>query len=431
MSNINVYCKIKPSNNNKIEIINNSLYIKDNSYDFAGIFIDEEPTAIYNSISLCNSFTFILYGQTGSGKTHTLLNDENGLLWLFLSNVECDKIFLEIFEIYNEEVYDLINNKFKCNLYQQKDSLLIHNLSRIVIYDKKKMRNKIEDILTRRETKSTINNSTSSRSHLVIKMKINDQDCVFIDLAGSERLKIFNNKEILRESININKGLLGIGSVINSLYNKNRYIPYRSSKLTRILKEFLDMKVIFMGCIKVDRNDYVNESLNTLNYMQRLSKVKNICRINRNVMRNINNSPVKTNNYKIEQSKIVELEKKVKKLSDELIKYKKIYLKRTLENSCEKLRRVSIGDKKVSRRKVTFSNKKCISTLIHYVEGSNLIYDISIEINENILTYKYKDRNTVLNGFKAINCIVKNNYIFVESPDEIIVIDFIRNKQII
>lgn len=109
-----------------------------------------------------------------------------------------------------------------------------------------------------RTTEATDANLTSSRSHAILFVSIEHKDkdagtdvemryskLALIDLAGSERASMTNNRGVrLQEGANINKSLLALGNCINLLYQNNskgstNYIPYRDSKLTRILKDSL------------------------------------------------------------------------------------------------------------------------------------------------------------------------------------------------
>ena len=128
-------------------------------------------------------------------------------------------------------------------------------------------------------------NQFSSRSHALIQLKLErvkkmanemDQEIIFsklllIDLAGSERASITGNRGIrMVEGANINKSLLALANCINILSDKKKkgaFVPYRDSKLTRLLKESLggNTKSIMIACISSSHQCY-EETINTLKY---------------------------------------------------------------------------------------------------------------------------------------------------------------------
>ena len=142
---------------------------------------------------------------------------------------------------------------------------------------------------------ATLVNQHSSRSHAIITISIQktSQNANFIDevtfsklsiidLAGSERGNVClqsRSKTSQMEGGNINKSLLALGNCINILGDKskrNNYVPYRDSKLTRILKDSLggNCRTVMIACISPSSLFY-DESLNTLNYAVRARSIKN------------------------------------------------------------------------------------------------------------------------------------------------------------
>ena len=107
----------------------------------------------------------------------------------------------------------------------------------------------------------------------------------FVDLAGSERAKKTGaSGDVLKEGININKGLLALGNVISSLTDpaKNHHVPYRDSKLTRILQDSLggNSRTVMLACCSPAETNY-EETLNTLKYAARARNIKNKPVVNR------------------------------------------------------------------------------------------------------------------------------------------------------
>ncbi len=108
----------------------------------------------------------------------------------------------------------------------------------------------------------------------------------FVDLAGSERAKKTGAVgATLKEGININKSLLVLGNVISALSDegkKNNFVPYRDSKLTRILQDSLggNSRTSMIACVSPAESNF-DETLNTLNYASRARKIKNQPKVNR------------------------------------------------------------------------------------------------------------------------------------------------------
>ena len=165
-----------------------------------------------------------------------------------------------------------------------------------------------------RTTASTLMNNNSSRSHAIFTITIeqhqiedlyqaNDQHqnneneiaptdefmvakFHFVDLAGSERAKKTGAVGAqLKEGININKSLLVLGNVIQALSEegkKNNFVPYRDSKLTRILQDSLggNSRTSMIACVSPAESNF-DETLNTLKYASRARKIKNKPKVNR------------------------------------------------------------------------------------------------------------------------------------------------------
>ena len=165
---------------------------------------------------------------------------------------------LSYLEIYNETIKDLLMPLRSANLDLREDpsrGIIVAGLSQMMI-------TKIDEIMTllhhgnkNRTQEATYMNQTSSRSHAVLQLTVERKEkergmtsevdtaiLTLIDLAGSERARETKNRGIrLIEGANINKSLLALGNVVNALSEKTRtgkniFIPYRDSKLTRLLK---------------------------------------------------------------------------------------------------------------------------------------------------------------------------------------------------
>lgn len=154
-----------------------------------------------------------------------------------------------------------------------------------------------------RTTASTQMNTQSSRSHAIFTLHIKQQRLVpseegdtnefetltakfhFVDLAGSERLKRTGaTGDRAKEGISINCGLLALGNVISALGDKSKkalHIPYRDSKLTRLLQDSLggNSQTVMIACVSPSDRDFM-ETLNTLKYANRARNIKNKLTIN-------------------------------------------------------------------------------------------------------------------------------------------------------
>lgn len=255
--------------------------------------------------------TVFAYGATGCGKTYTVsgTQDYPGIIFramddLFkrIEELQDDKNFevsLSYLEIYNETIRDLLNPDMSSKkLVIREDSnqrTTVANLS----YHYPKTVQDVIDLVIRgnlnRTTSPTEANEVSSRSHAVLQVHVlqtNKQvDLVskhtfatlsIIDLAGSERAASTKNRgQRLLEGANINRSLLALGNCINALCvnsdNARRtcHIPYRDSKLTRLLKFSLggNCKTVMIVCIAPGSHHY-DETLNTLKYANRAKEIK-------------------------------------------------------------------------------------------------------------------------------------------------------------
>ena len=270
--------------------------------------------------------------MTGSGKTHMMFGDiynvstgEAGVAALTInelfSRVNTDNensydIKMSYLEIYNEYVKDLLskekNEKNGLGLLIVEDPIkgvVVPELTEYKI-------NSVEDLLeltlkgnqvrTMAETKS---NQFSSRSHAIISIIVESEKKIknyrndiliskflIVDLAGSERAAVSDNKGLrMREGGKINRSLLALGNCINMLSTKHNgmFIPYRDSKLTRLLKDSLggNTKTVMIACVSPGI-DSADGTINTLKYAQRAK------RINKVVIKNVKEVELHIAEYK-------------------------------------------------------------------------------------------------------------------------------------
>jgi kinesin family protein 4/21/27 len=223
------------------------------------------------------------------------------------------KVEMSYLEIYNEEARDLFcsDPTIASNLHIRDSStegVYVQNLTWKEVKSPDQVTKMMEAAAKRRATASTQMNAVSSRSHAICTLNVtvaplpDDQEeegnesasnreeirakLTLVDLAGSERLKRTGAEgSRLKEGININKGLFVLGQVVSSLSelgqqgtngNTHTHVPYRDSKLTRLLQDSLggNSRTIMVACISpADSN--VEESINTLRYAQRARNIKN------------------------------------------------------------------------------------------------------------------------------------------------------------
>lgn len=257
--------------------------------------------------------TVLAYGQTGSGKTFSMggaynSSQENELAVgviprvikrLFQEKDDRDEfqftLSVSYLEIYNEEILDLLcANKDKPTLNireDPKEGIKIVGLTEKEVCSAVQMVGCLEQGNAVRTVASTAMNSASSRSHAIFTITVeqrkkHDKNVLFrsklhlVDLAGSERQKKTKAEgDRLKEGININKGLLSLGNVISALGDENKkgsHVPYRDSKLTRLLQDSLggNSHTLMIACVSpADSN--MEETINTLRYADRARKIKN------------------------------------------------------------------------------------------------------------------------------------------------------------
>ncbi|KAI4138815.1 MAG: hypothetical protein L6R39_006592 [Caloplaca ligustica] len=255
--------------------------------------------------------TVFAYGQTGAGKSYTMMgadiddNEQKGIIpriveQMFESilqspgNIEYT-VRVSYMEIYMERIRDL--------LVPQNDNLPIHEEKSRGVYVKGLLEiyvssvQEVYEVMRRggaaRATAATNMNQESSRSHSIFVITITQKNVetgsaksgqlFLVDLAGSEKVgKTGASGQTLEEAKKINKSLSALGMVINSLTDgKSTHIPYRDSKLTRILQESLggnSRTTLIINCSPSSYNDA--ETISTLRFGVRAKAIKNKAKIN-------------------------------------------------------------------------------------------------------------------------------------------------------
>ena len=255
--------------------------------------------------------TVFAYGQTGAGKSYTMMGadiedeDQRGIIpriveQMFRSimqspnNIEYT-VRVSYMEIYMERIRDL--------LVPQNDNLPVHEEKSRGVYVKGLLEiyvsseQEVYEVMRRggnsRATAATNMNQESSRSHSIFVITITQKNVetgsaksgqlFLVDLAGSEKVgKTGASGQTLEEAKKINKSLSALGMVINSLTDgKSTHVPYRDSKLTRILQESLggnSRTTLIINCSPSTYNEA--ETISTLRFGMRAKTIKNKAKIN-------------------------------------------------------------------------------------------------------------------------------------------------------
>ncbi|XP_078182891.1 kinesin-like protein KIF7 isoform X18 [Callithrix jacchus] len=268
--------------------------------------------------------TVFAYGQTGSGKTYTmgeasvasLLEDEQGIVPRAMAEafklidendlLDC-LVHVSYLEVYKEEFRDLLEVGTASRDIQlredERGNVVLCGVKEVDVEGLDEVLSLLEMGNAARHTGATHLNRLSSRSHTVFTVTLEQRGRTpsrlprpaagqllvskfhFVDLAGSERvLKTGSTGERLKESIQINSSLLALGNVISALGDPQRrgsHIPYRDSKITRILKDSLggNAKTVMIACVSPSSTDF-DETLNTLNYASRAQNIRNRATVN-------------------------------------------------------------------------------------------------------------------------------------------------------
>ncbi|XP_069461937.1 kinesin-like protein KIF18B isoform X2 [Ambystoma mexicanum] len=245
------------------------------------------------------------YGATGAGKTHTMLGSEVDPGVMFLTMVElyrrieeikeeklCE-VLISYLEVYNEQIQDLLEPKgFLAIREDSQKGVVVQGLSLHQPKSAEQLLQMLANGNKNRTQHPTDANATSSRSHAVFQIYVKQQDRAaginrdlrvakmsLIDLAGSERASTTNAKgDRQREGANINRSLLALINVINALADaksKKLHIPYRDSKLTRLLKDSIggNCRTVMIAAVSPSFLSY-DDTYNTLKYANRAKEIK-------------------------------------------------------------------------------------------------------------------------------------------------------------
>ena len=249
--------------------------------------------------------TLFCYGQTASGKTYTMegISSDNdlcgiiprmmNLVFEIINSGSSDIEFsvkCQYYQIYNEKIQDLIDTT-KTDLAIREDKnkgIWVGECTEKYVESEQEMIDFFNTGSNNRIVSSTKMNAISSRSHSLFSVTIYQRNVItessktgklyFVDLAGSEKMSKagVEGNTMLKEAQNINKSIMTLGMVINALTKGAKHIPYRDSKLTRVLQESLggnSLTYLIINCSPNMLNQA--ETLSTLRFGQRAKLIKN------------------------------------------------------------------------------------------------------------------------------------------------------------
>lgn len=268
--------------------------------------------------------TVFAYGQTGTGKTHTMegrrdddvlckaerrLPDNAGIIPRSVKQVfdhlrsisDEHSVRVSHLELYNEQLTDLLGpddgtaaaggGDGGLRVYDDSTKgTFVQGLDEVLVRSEEEIFAVLDKSATRRRTAETLMNKYSSRSHSVFSITIHIKESTpdgadllkvgklnLVDLAGSENVgRSGAVHDRAREAGNINQSLLTLGRVITALVEKHGHVPYRSSKLTRLLQESLGgkNKTCIIATVTAGSSS-TEETMSTLDYAHRAKSIKN------------------------------------------------------------------------------------------------------------------------------------------------------------
>ncbi|KAL3314840.1 Kinesin heavy chain isoform 5C [Cichlidogyrus casuarinus] len=290
--------------------------------------------------------TIFAYGQTSSGKTFTMegvMNDQlmQGIIPRIIRDI-FDHIYqmdvnlefhikVSYFEIYLDKIRDLLDvSKTNLAVHEDKDRVpYVKGATERFVSSPEEVFDVIDEGKANRHVAVTNMNEHSSRSHSIFMITLRQLNLetqkklhgklYLVDLAGSEKVsKTGAEGTVLDEAKNINKSLSALGNVINALVESSQHIPYRDSKLTRILQESLGgnaRTTMIICCSPAEYNE--GETKSTLMFGMRAKTIKNCVMVNEELTAN-----EWRRRYEKEREKVLKMRAIIANLEAELEKWR-------------------------------------------------------------------------------------------------------------
>lgn len=336
---------------------------------------DETFRPLVDSVLQGFNGTIFAYGQTGTGKTYTMEGvrgdpEKRGVIpnsfdhiFTHISRSQNQQYLVRAsyLEIYQEEIRDLLSKDQtkRLELKERPDTgVYVKDLSSFVTKSVKEIEHVMNVGNQNRSVGATNMNEHSSRSHAIFVITIECSEVGLdgenhirvgklnlVDLAGSERqAKTGAQGERLKEATKINLSLSALGNVISALVDgKSTHIPYRDSKLTRLLQDSLGGNAKTVMVANVGPASYnVEETLTTLRYANRAKNIKNKPRVNEDpkdaLLREFQEEDDKDDYWREQQEKL-EIEKRAIVEDHSLVAEEKMRLLKEKEKKMEDLRR--------------------------------------------------------------------------------------------
>ncbi|RHY28391.1 hypothetical protein DYB32_006012 [Aphanomyces invadans] len=294
LQGVKVYVRVRPMSTAEVEqgcdsafaAESTSITLGPKTYTFDKVFdatqsqdhvFSNSAAALLDGFFQGYNATVFAYGQTGSGKTYTMGVEHGGVIPHVVDEVfsrskklDTDKMTtvvlkMSYLEIFNEEVFDLLAPTASTSLNVRDDikrGIVVCGLSEHIVSSTEEVNQLLLQGASKRATASTGMNDTSSRSHAICTLSMHQQPAEdsakfskfhLVDLAGSERAKrTLATGDRFKEGVHINQALLTLGKVITALSDKKAFVPYRESKLTRLLQDSLggNSKTVMIACNK-------------------------------------------------------------------------------------------------------------------------------------------------------------------------------------
>lgn len=290
--------------------------------------------------------TIFAYGQTSSGKTFTMegilgdpvfqgvipriIHDIFNHIYQMDENLEFH-IKVSYFEIYMDKIRDLLDvSKTNLSVHEDKDRVpYVKGATERFVSSPEEVFDVIDEGKVNRHVAVTNMNEHSSRSHSVFMITVRQENLetqkklhgklYLVDLAGSEKVaKTGAEGTVLDEAKNINRSLSALGNVINALVEGSSHVPYRDSKLTRILQESLGgnaRTTMVICCSPAAYND--SETKSTLMFGMRAKTIKNMVMVNEELT-----ADEWRRRYERERDRVKKLRMVVSKLEAELKRWR-------------------------------------------------------------------------------------------------------------